>query len=112
MGFVSGINLFTDVYYPAPQSDINKKTVGDVETMLAPSKMGISDYFVMAVTFLVGAIFVVFTTASAAVIQFPYLVWVFHVPMELAAVLQGAIWLEYAMGWAQWRSGRPGRSME
>lgn len=112
IGFISGISLFSTMYYEAPQTDITTKSVGDLNNYFTTPTMGIGDYFGIMVTFLVGTLFVIFTTVTAAIVLLPYLVIVFHVPLPLAALLQTAIYFEYLMGWAQWRSGRSGRSME
>ncbi|MFA5136917.1 MAG: hypothetical protein WC489_06050 [Patescibacteria group bacterium] len=106
IGFVTGMGLFTTTYYETPSGPATSYTMGDVENLLEPSQPQVGDYFGMMVSWAVTSITMILSIALAIVFLFPFLVTIFHMPVALAGVFQVIIYLQYAIGWAQWRSNR------
>jgi hypothetical protein len=68
--------------------------------------MGVSDYFNAIVSLVLSGLWVILNMLAAIVVIFPYLIWVFHMPVPFALLIQVVIYMDYQAGLAQWRAGR------
>ena len=107
IGFVNGIGLFSEQYFATPQNEYVHYSVGQLDTSLtSQGTMGVSDYFNAIVSLVLSGLWVILNMLAAIVILFPYLIWVFHMPVPFAALIQVVIYMDYQAGLAQWRAGR------
>ena len=114
MGAVNGSGLFHNTdYFPAPQNQFTNYTMGEVNSLSAPATSpGIGDYFMTLVSFFISATLIIANIVVAVVAICPYLFWVFGLPVYLAAPIQAGIYIQYAIGWAQWKARAPTKMYE
>lgn len=107
VGFVGAIGLFDQTYvsdselYGTTTKDWNISTYGEHEP-----DMGVFGRVTLALDMLWNALPIAFNVLFAIVFIFDPLVRTFGVPMELAAFLQGGIYLCYSWGIVQFLTNR------
>ena len=106
--FVNSIGLFSTTYAVSPANaytDMNVSEIGGV--VEDPANMGLLDWFLISVRWVFDGLFIVLKVMLAVVVIWPFLVFVFHVPPELATFLQVGVYVIYWLGYASWKSNRP-----
>ncbi len=112
MGFIAGIGFFPLVIYTPPHGPATNYSIGDVEDLTASTEPGIGDYFAVIVTWAIASVVLMMSIIVAIVFLFPFLIWIFHMPIGLAVLLQGVIYIQYAIGYIQFKSNRAIKLME
>jgi hypothetical protein len=114
--FVGEIGLFPGgVIYATPQhSGMDFMTGGMAETqnLVGSQTPNTVDYLFMTVSMITNSILLLGKMLVSVVIFVPELIFVFHVPIPLAVVLQALIYIMYAWAYAQFLAGRSGAMIQ
>jgi hypothetical protein len=121
IGFVNGIGLFQTQFFNEAQvaSGSNSSSLGfmtgsidSTGNLVGAQQSGSMDYFTLAVGWLLSGFLLIVSIGQAVVIFLPQLITIFHCPTALAIVIQAMIYLSYVWGYAQWKSGRMGGTIQ
>lgn len=108
IGFIAGLNLFEVQTFHPIQGGVTDYTVGDLDAQISDRQSGSINYFDLAVALVFSGLNILLSIFKAVVVIFLVLVDDFHIPAQIAVVLQALIYLEYSWFIAQWIAGRPG----
>lgn len=107
IGFCNGIGLFEQSYYTTQTDEYSTYEIGNLEDFnRSTGQTGILNQFDSMVGLVAGGFMIIWKIIEAIVFIYPTLVNIFGVDASLAALGQCAIYLEVAIGVAQWWSGR------
>jgi hypothetical protein len=106
--FVNSTNLFATNYAASPSNAYTQYNTSQISQGVEdPNNLGLLDWFWISVRWIFDSLFVILKVVLAVVLIWPWLVFVFHVPVELATLLQVGIYIIYWLGYASWKSNRP-----
>lgn len=106
IGFCNGLGWFDTHYFADVDDPHTKYTITDIEEDIQPDAPGITDYLEVGITLLLSSLWVGLNIIVGVICLFPILIYTFHIPIALAALLQVLIYMEYIAGWIQFRTGR------
>lgn len=112
MGFVNATGMFTDNYINTPENQYNYLVTDLDNASQLTSDISVGDYAESLISWSWQAFIIGIQTVMAVVIILPWLVLVFHVPIELSIFIQVGIYYTYAIWWSQYRSGKGWKSYE
>lgn len=123
IGLMNAIALYPYTYYQESQVSDNyggnssslgfmSGSIDSTGNLIGAQQSGSMDYFTLAVGWLLSGFLLIVSIGQAVVIFLPQLITTFHCPTALAIVIQGMIYLSYVWGYAQWKAGRMGGTIQ
>jgi len=106
--FVNDSGLFTASYAASPHNTYTQyNTTQLAQGIEDPNNLGLLDWFWISVRWIFDGLFIILKIFLGVVFILPWLIFVFHVPLVFATLLQVGIYVIYWLGYASWKSNRP-----
>lgn len=106
--FVNSAGLFSNTYAASPQNTYTEYNISQLSAGTEdPNNLDLIDMVWMGIRWIIDGFFVLLKVLLAIVLIWPWMVFEFHVPAEIATFLQVGIYVIYWLGYASWKSGRP-----
>ncbi len=106
IGFINAIGLFETQYYATPQNAYNYEIQDLDEYKVLTDNPGVLDYTRMGINWAWEGLVVIFKIIFSIVIIYPMLIKEFGIPAVLSVFLQATVYVVYAVGYKQWKSGK------
>ena len=106
IGFFNSIDAFDTDYYNTPQNQYNYEVSDLAAYSNITRTIPLLDYMIMTATWMWDTLFIMLDIVFSVVIIFPIVINTFNIPVVLSVFMQVGIYVVYATGYIQWKSGK------